>query len=86
MVDHDWCSVGTFNANPTGLGWANESNVFVEDRAFVARVARLFAADLSFCRPVTAEAVAARSWPQRARDHLARDFVAVMDVVRSGGR
>lgn len=72
LVDDTWCTVGSFNMNPTSVAWANEVALFVFDRAFVARVAAQFEADRALSRHVL-DGDAARSPPllQRAADRLA---------------
>ena len=47
LVDADWATVGTFNANVASLRWANEVSLFVHDPAFVSQVAALFERDLT---------------------------------------
>ena len=85
IVDDDWCSVGTFNANPTSLGVANEFNVFVFEPRFVARLAELFAVDLEGCVPWTRAELAKRPLLGQAVDQLAADAVDVVDRVFNGG-
>lgn len=81
VIDDDWCTIGTFNANPTSLGLANEVNLFVFDPAFVARVARLFEADLRQCEQVTREALKDRPLLQRVADDLANNALMMIDAV-----
>jgi cardiolipin synthase A/B len=65
VVDDDWCTVGTFNINPTSVACVHELNVFVTEPSFVARVAAQIAADLSASRALTHEEV--RRWPVLVR-------------------
>jgi cardiolipin synthase len=52
LVDDAWCTVGSFNLNPTSLVCSRESNLFVYDPAFVARVAEQFQHDRDRSRRV----------------------------------
>ncbi|AUX27791.1 cardiolipin synthetase [Sorangium cellulosum] len=79
LVDRDWCTIGTFNANPTSLSAVNEVNLFVFDPAFVARVADLFARDRADSRPVSRRALAGRSLVDKAADWLAHGALSLLD-------
>ncbi|WP_437972984.1 phosphatidylserine/phosphatidylglycerophosphate/cardiolipin synthase family protein [Sorangium sp. So ce295] len=46
VIDDDWATVGTFNANSTSLRWVSEANLIVKQPAFVRDAARLFEQDL----------------------------------------
>jgi cardiolipin synthase A/B len=81
VIDDDWCTVGTFNANPTSVGLVNEVNLFVFDPTFVSRVAHLFAADLQRSREVTLEALEARPLLEQTVDQLANDTMNLIDIV-----
>jgi cardiolipin synthase A/B len=65
VVDDDFCSVGSFNMNPTSIACANELEVFVRDRAFVARAAAQFQRDLA--ESVVLEAHAVERWAATSR-------------------
>ncbi|MGK3997934.1 phospholipase D-like domain-containing protein [Sorangium sp. So ce1024] len=90
LVDGDWCTIGTFNANPSSLTAVNEVNLFVFDPAFVARVADLFARDRAGSRPVTRDALAARPLLGKAADWLAHGALSALDALvkhpRTDGR
>jgi cardiolipin synthase len=81
VVDDDWCSVGTFNANSTSLGAANEINVFVTRPDFVATCARQFEKDLGKSKRITPEMARDRSFLQQAMDQAANDVFALVDLV-----
>lgn len=81
LVDDDWCTIGTFNANPTSVVWVNEVNLFITHAAFVARVARLFAHDREACREVTREALAALPLVDKAVDQLANGLMSTLDML-----
>jgi cardiolipin synthase len=68
LVDDDWATVGTFNANATSLRWANEANLFVRDRRFVAQLGRVFERDLAQAVEVTLEALGRRPRLQALKD------------------
>jgi cardiolipin synthase A/B len=61
VIDDDWCTIGTFNINPTSVACVHELNVFVTDPSFVARVAEQIAEDFSASKPLTRDDV--RRWP-----------------------
>lgn len=81
VVDDDWCSVGTFNANSTSVGLTNEVNLFVYDPSFVGRCAAQFERDLARSVEVTRESVAKRGFVDRTLDELGRDVMRVADAV-----
>jgi cardiolipin synthase len=55
VIDDDWATIGTFNANATSLRWAMEANLIVERPAFVDEVSALFVDDRAKSDPVTKE-------------------------------
>jgi cardiolipin synthase len=81
VVDDDWCTVGTFNINPTSAGLTNEVNLFVYEPAFVARCAAQFERDLARGDEVTPARAAARGPLERAADELGRDAMRVADLL-----
>jgi cardiolipin synthase len=81
VVDDDWCTIGTFNANPTSVGLANEVNLFVRDRRFVARAAAQFEEDLRGCYEVDARWVEQRKLGRRVVDRMAADLLSLADRV-----
>ncbi|KYF80360.1 hypothetical protein BE11_27700 [Sorangium cellulosum] len=81
LVDDDWCTIGTFNANPSSLSAVNEVNLFVFDPEFVARVADLFSRDRADSRPVTRGTLAALSLPDKAIDWLAHGALSLLDAL-----
>ena len=81
VVDDDWCTVGTFNANSTSLGAANEINVFVTRPDFVEVCARQFEKDLGQAQRITPEMAKDRSFLTQAGDQLANDVFALADLV-----
>ena len=80
VVDHDVCSVGTFNYNSTSVGLANEVNVLVSDRTFVDAGAARFEEDLSRCGEVTLRSMSRRSRLGRAIDAVAHGLLAGADL------
>lgn len=83
VIDDDWCTIGTFNANPSSMAFVNELNLFVFDPAFVGRVARLFAKDVGSCERVTAEAARDLSIFTKAGDALANNALSIIDAALS---
>jgi cardiolipin synthase len=81
LVDDDWCTIGTFNANPTSVAMANEVNLFVFDRAFVARVDALFRLDLARSKEMTVEELDARGTAHRIRDFGALQALKALDFI-----
>ncbi len=81
LVDDDWCTVGSFNANATSVLWAVEMNLFFRSPAFVAEVAAHFARDEHASAPVEAEAVRRRPFVEREVDHLYRFAMGATNVL-----
>jgi cardiolipin synthase len=50
VIDDDWATVGSFNANITSVAFAHETALFVYDPAFTARLARCFRENLESAR------------------------------------
>lgn len=80
LVDDDWCTIGTFNANTTSMALANEVNVFVSHKPFVAVAAEQFERDLEFCDLVDPEEVKKRPLLEQVRDRLKADLLNVADI------
>ncbi len=83
LIDDDWCTIGTFNANPSSMALVNEINLFVFDPAFVGRVERLFAKDVGSCQEVTAEAARGLSLLTKAGDAAANNAISILDATLS---
>ncbi len=81
VIDDDWCTVGTFNANSTSLGAANELNVFVFEPGFIAQCVAQLEKDLAQSILVTREMAASRPFLEQVGDQLASDAMAVVDMV-----
>ncbi len=81
VVDDDWCSVGTYNANPTSSGVVNEVNLLVYDRAYVAELAAQFERDLAVSEAVTVESARDRTVLRRIGDRLAATALKASDAV-----
>ena len=79
LVDDDWCTVGTFNCNPTSVGFANEVNLFVFEPTFVGQVAKLFAADREASRRIDERYLAKRGVIDQTIDQLAADGLNLLD-------
>jgi cardiolipin synthase A/B len=60
VVDDTFCTVGTWNINPTSFACSHELNVFVHDAAFVRQVAKQMASDFDESEWVTVDSV--RRW------------------------
>jgi cardiolipin synthase len=80
VIDDDWCTVGSFNANSVSLGAANELNLFVYQPEFVARCAAQLEKDLAHSKLITLEMTRSRSFLQQAGDQLASDALALVDM------
>lgn len=79
LIDDDWSTVGTFNANATSVRFANEVNLIVRDRVYVERVAELFRSDLEECELVTIEAVRSRPLLEQVHDAIAHATLALAE-------
>lgn len=85
LVDDDWSMVGTYNANTIGLRFANETNLIVTERRFVAELAAVFARDLAQCHAVSLESTQARRWSVRLHQAaLAKTYRAAEWVMSQG--
>lgn len=80
LVDDDWSTIGTFNANPASVVLVNEVNLVVKDRGFVGRVAELFERDLRGSLPMTREQVAARPFIEKVRDRITAGAFNALDT------
>lgn len=80
VVDDDWATIGTFNANVTSIRYANEANLFVFDRTFVAAVARLFGADVARSRRLTPALLGRRSPADWLKDALANAVFNLLEI------
>lgn len=81
VIDDDWATVGSFNANPSSVAMANELNVFVNDRAFVERVEALFQRDVGHSRQVTLEERKQRPPMRRLADYGALQVLKALDFI-----
>jgi cardiolipin synthase A/B len=81
VIDDDWCTVGTFNANPTSVAMANELNLFVKDKSFVAAVEAQFEKDLAQSKPVTKEELAKRPASEKVTDFAALQALRTIDFI-----
>ncbi len=80
IVDDDFCTIGTFNANPTSMALANEVNVFIKNKEFVALAAEHFVRDLEFCDEVDPDEVRNRPLLEQVRDRVKADMLNVGDL------
>jgi cardiolipin synthase len=79
LVDDDWCSVGTFNANPTSVRFSIELSLEITDRRFVATLARQIEHDMARSLAITRDDHQPRPALERAIDHLAYYVMNVAD-------
>lgn len=81
IVDDDWCTIGTFNANPTSVAMANELNLFIRDREFVARLDALSAVDFSRSKRMEIADLENRTAKQKLSDFGALQVLKALDFV-----
>lgn len=79
VVDDDWCTIGSFNLNPTSLVCSRESNLFVFEPRFVERVAAQFEHDRACSRPLTLAEVLREPALTRATHQLFRGGVRLFE-------
>lgn len=85
VVDDTFCSVGSFNMNPTSTAWANEVALFVFDPAFVGRVALQIEIDRSQSRRVVPGDPGRVISPlDRALDYLSAQALRLLDRLSGG--
>jgi len=80
VIDDDWCTVGTFNANSTSLGAANEINVFVFRPDFVEVCAKQMVKDLEQSKAITLEMARNRPFLEQAGDEISNALFALADI------
>jgi cardiolipin synthase len=81
VIDDAWCSIGTWNANPTSTGLVNEVNLIIKHPGFVAEVARQFERDLANSAPVTVEMARQRTLGTRVVDAVGAKLLRAVDLV-----
>ena len=81
IVDDDWCTIGTFNANPTSVAMANEVNLFFFDPAVVERVEALFQLDRQRSNKMTIEELDRRGTLHKIRDFGALQALKALDFI-----
>jgi cardiolipin synthase A/B len=81
LVDDDWCTIGSFNANATSVAMANELNLFVFEPRFVAQLAELFVYDFASSKPMDAEQLRRRPLVQKVGDRIARGLFHALDAL-----
>jgi cardiolipin synthase A/B len=81
VIDDDWSTVGTFNANPTSMALANEVNLFVYNREFTAIMAEQIQRDLDQCDEVDPEEVKRRPLLQQVVERVHADALNVGDLI-----
>jgi cardiolipin synthase len=79
VVDDDWCTVGSFNLNPTSLICSRESNMFIYHPAFVAQAAEQFLRDRAECREIELADLDKVSVSTRVGNHLLRTGVRMLE-------
>lgn len=78
VVDGEWATVGSSNLDPLSLLLAREANVLIQDAAFAGPLqARLEAVMRVDSLRIDAAILAARTWRERLRDHLAYGLMRV---------
>jgi cardiolipin synthase A/B len=70
VIDHHWCTVGSFNANASAISLAVETNLIAFEARFVATVAAEFEAQLERSCAVDMATLATRSYRTRLLDSI----------------
>jgi cardiolipin synthase len=81
LVDDNWCSIGTFNANAASLSVSIETALVSVERGFCAEVAAQFALDLGHSLPVRSTDLARLGARQRVLDSLAHAVMTIGDAI-----
>jgi cardiolipin synthase A/B len=81
IVDDDWCTIGTFNANPTSVAMANELNLFIHDPKVVAKLEELFQLDAKRSKHITVEELDERDTKQKVVDFGALQVLKALDFI-----
>jgi cardiolipin synthase len=72
VFDDSWAILGTSNLDRQSLRRSYEVNLIVAGGALPGNLSNLVESDLQASRPLTAQDLLTRSWPERLRDRLAR--------------
>ncbi len=83
MVDGVWTLLGSANWDPRSLRLNFEFNVECYDRALAGRLTALADARIATARRVTLDELAARSFPIKLRDGVARSFRRICERLGS---
>jgi cardiolipin synthase len=86
VVDDRWCTVGSFNLNPTSLICSRESNMFIYNPEFVAQTAAQFACDREDCREIQLADIARVSLSTRVANHVLRNGMRMLERFSLEGR
>jgi cardiolipin synthase len=62
VIDGGWSTVGTMNADNQSMAFNNESNLLVLDKAFAAKLEKLYMKDLEYAKEITLEEFGKRPW------------------------
>ncbi len=79
LVDDDWCTVSTFNVNPTSVHLSIELALLIRQPAFVARLADQLERDMAHSQRVTAARLADRPIGEGVLDDLAHVMLTLTD-------
>jgi phosphatidylserine/phosphatidylglycerophosphate/cardiolipin synthase-like enzyme len=72
VIDDDWATVGSLNANVASLRWGNEVNLVVKNERFVRQTAALLEHDFGSCEELAPGAQRSKSWAWRLLCTVAR--------------
>ncbi len=86
VIDEDWATVGSSNFDGLSLFVNHEANIIIRDPAFSASLREYIAQGVQEGVIVSAEQVAALSWPRRLGNRLAYLLYKVVLQVMTAGR
>lgn len=78
VVDGAWASVGSMNFDPQSIGFNDEANIVLLDRAFAERMDAIFAADIKRSHQVTLADLKNRSAWAKFTDWLSAQFEHIL--------
>jgi cardiolipin synthase A/B len=83
LVDEAWCTIGSFNANPTSIRLSIELSLVCYDPALSAALAAQLRKDMNLSRRITEQDIAALGRSERVLDRVARGLLELADVALS---
>jgi phosphatidylserine/phosphatidylglycerophosphate/cardiolipin synthase-like enzyme len=82
VICDGWVSIGSANLDRWSFRWNLEANQEIDDAAFAANAARVFAGDCELSVPLCPRRWPQRAWADRLREQIAGRLDIWLDSVR----